>query len=368
MDGASVTPERPGDLIKRLMADRDWSQAELAFVLGIPAASVNQMIHSKRAISPEMAKLLGLAFDMPAEVFAEAQARWSLHTVPDPDPEVRARAYAQSNFPLREMARRGWINDPTKGNAHNELCRFFGVNSLEAASGLAHAAKRTGSEIKGSQLAWLYRVRALAREMIVPRYSRSNLERAIQQMATMREAPEEIRHIPRLLNEAGVRFVIVEGLPGGRIDGVCTWLDGRDPVIGMSLRCDRIDNFWFVLRHECAHVLHGHGKTSAIIDSDISLEAQDVDLEERVANEEAADFCVPQVKVRSFYLRKKPLFTDGDIQAFAKINQVHPGLVVGQLHNLTKQFTIFRHHLVSIRKFILPSALADGWGSSVTVS
>ncbi|MFX8692489.1 hypothetical protein ABTM44_18400, partial [Acinetobacter baumannii] len=78
-------------------------------------------------------------------------------------------------------------------------------------------------------------------------------------MAEMREAPEETRNVPRLLQEAGVRFVIVEGLPGSKIDGVCFWLDDKSPVIGMSLRFDRIDNFWFVLRHECAHVLHGHG-------------------------------------------------------------------------------------------------------------
>lgn len=368
MGGSGVTPERPGDLIKRLMEGRGWSQAELAFVLGVQAASVNQMIHSKRSISPEMAKSLGMAFDTSAEEFAEMQARWSLHEAPDPDPEVRARAFAQTNFPLREMARRGWINDPTKGNAHNELCKFFGVNTLDAASGLSHAAKRTGSEATGAQLAWLYRVRALAREMIVPRYSPAALERAITRMADLRGAPEEARHVPKLLSDAGVRFVIVEGLPGGKIDGVCTWLSDHEPIIGMTLRFDRIDNFWFVLRHECAHVLHGHGKSGAIIDSEVGADAQDVDQEERIANEEAADFCVPQVKMRSFYLRKKPLFSDPDVLAFAKVNQVHPGLVVGQLHNLTKQFTLFRHHLASIRKFVMSSALVDGWGSFVTVT
>ena len=47
--------------------------------------------------------------------------------------------------------------------------------------------------------------------------------------------PEETRHVPRILSECGVRLVIVEGLPNGKIDGVCTWLDKNSPVIGLSL-------------------------------------------------------------------------------------------------------------------------------------
>ena len=48
-----------------------------------------------------------------------------------------------------------------------------------------------------------------------------------------------------------------EALPSSKIDGVCLWLDQHSPVIGMSLRFDRIDNFWFVLGHEIEHALKG---------------------------------------------------------------------------------------------------------------
>ncbi len=57
------------------MEERNWSQAELAYVLGVTSASVNQVVNSKRAITPEMAKLLGVAFGRPAEVFADIQTR-----------------------------------------------------------------------------------------------------------------------------------------------------------------------------------------------------------------------------------------------------------------------------------------------------
>lgn len=367
--GEGNVVEKPGDRVKQLMTEAGWSQAELAYVLGVTTATVNQVIHSKRPITPEMAKLLGAAFDRPAEEFADLQARWSLANAPEPDQEVRGRALAQSTYPLREMVKRGWIRDPKEtGGAHGELCRFFGVNSLESVATSAHAAKKTGdSGPTGEQLAWLFRVRAIAKEMPTPAYSRAKLLDAIDQMSAMRLSPEEVRHVPRLLHEAGVRFVVVEALPGGKIDGVCTWLDAASPVIGLSLRFDRIDNFWFVLRHECAHVLHGHGQSVAIIDSDIRPLETDVNEEEQIANQEAADFCVPADKMLSFYRRKNPFFSDVDVRAFAKLNHVHPGLVVGQLQHLTGEFRNLRQYLVSVRKLVTSSALTDGYGQFVPV-
>jgi HTH-type transcriptional regulator/antitoxin HigA len=361
--------EKPGEVIKRLMEERGWSQSDLAYMLGVPAATINQLVNSKRPITAEMAKLLGVAFERPAESFIELQGRWSLAAASDPTDAVRERVHAQSRFPLREMAKRGWIDDLPKGGSPSAvLCRYFGVNSIDHIPQLPHAARKsTVDRAEGLQLAWFYRVRAIAREMPTPAYSKQKLERAIEHMALMREAPEEIRHVARLLHEAGVRFVVVEGLPGGRVDGVCLWLDESSPVIGMSLRLDRIDNFWFVLRHECAHVLHGHGKAVAIIDNDLGSNPQDVNEEERVANSEAADFCVAHEKMHSFYLRKNPFFSDADVQAFAKINRVHPGLVVGQIHNLTKQYKILRQHLVSVRKFVTSTSMVDGWGNIVPV-
>ncbi len=82
-------------------------------------------------------------------------------------------------------------------------------------------------------------------------------------------APDEIRRVPRILMDCGVRFIIVEKLPNAEIDGVCFWVDEQSPVIGMTTRRDKIDNFWFVLRHECEHVLRGHGREEEIIDENL---------------------------------------------------------------------------------------------------
>jgi HTH-type transcriptional regulator/antitoxin HigA len=166
--------------------------------------------------------------------------------------------------------------------------------------------------------------------------------------------------------ECGIRFVIVESLPSSKIDGVCFWVDGRSPVIGMSLRHDRIDNFWFVLRHEIEHVLREHGKVTAMLDTELEKEragtGSDVPEEERVANEAAANFCVPRSKLESFIARKSPMFAERDIRGFAATLDVHPGIIAGQLQHETGRYDLFRNHLVKIRSIVTPNAYVDGWG------
>jgi HTH-type transcriptional regulator / antitoxin HigA len=362
--------QKPGDHVKALMQEMGWTQAELAYVMGVAPSTINQIVNSKSPITPETAKLLGVAFDRSAEEFADLQTKWSLENAPDPDRGVRERAFAQSNYPLRAMAKRGWIKSVEDGGgAHSELCRFFGVNSLENVAQMRHAAKKTTEgELTGEQLVWLYRVRQIAGEMMTPRYDRAKLDEAIHAFSSLRDDPTNVRLVPRLLEQAGVRFVVVEALPGSKIDGVCVWLDEYSPVIGLALRFDRIDNFWFVLRHECAHVLHGHGKDAAIVDYDMDADpTKSINDEERLADSEAADFCVSDDKMTSFYLRKRPFFAEREVLAFAKRNDVHPGLVVGQLQRRMGRYDFLRKHLVKVRDHLAGAMMIDGWGDLVPV-
>jgi HTH-type transcriptional regulator / antitoxin HigA len=360
----------PADAIRSALEENGWSQSDLAYVLGAQTAAINQILSGKRGISPEMAKALAIALNKPPEIFAQIQAAWDLRNAREPDSRVKDRAQIQAKYPLREMIKRGWINEECSNDQlHAQLRAFFGVDSLDQVPRLTFAAKRSDAgEVPPSQLAWLFRVRQIASEMPTPAYSNARLSDAVERMRSLLTASEEIRHVPRMLHDAGVRFVIVEGLPGGKIDGVCFWLDRNTPVIGMSLRFDRIDNFWFVLRHECSHVLHAHGKDAAIIDTDLERPIENANEEERIANSDAAEFCVPQEKLTSFYLRKNPLFMERDIIAFSTIVRVHPGIVIGQLQKLTKRYDLLRRHLVSVRKYLMGSAMMDGWGDVVPVS
>ena len=58
----------------------------------------------------------------------------------------------------------------------------------------------------------------------------------------------------RKLEEYGISVVILPPLPGTFLDGAAMVGPAGSPVIGLTLRYDRVDGFWFTLLHELAHV------------------------------------------------------------------------------------------------------------------
>ena len=377
MTSTKPTPwiKHPGYYIREEIEAREWLQRDLAFILGCKEQAVTMILNGKRGISPEMAKSLGHAFDVPAEFFANLQKAYDLARAQEPQPDVAVRARLQGRYPLREMIRRGWIEESDATLLQEQLVRFFDVGGPDQIPFLVQAAKKTSYEERGitpEQLAWLFRAKQIAKSIIVKKYSEPSLRQSLQRLRTLLYDPEESRHVPRILTECGVRFALVETLPKAKIDGVCFWLDEHSPVIGMSTRYDRIDNFWFVLRHEIEHVLRGHGKDQEMIDSELEGEragvSPSVPQEERVANAAAADFCVMKGRLDSFIARKNPFFYEKDVVAFARILNVHPGLVVGQMQRRLERYDYLRKYQVKIRHLVLPGAIADGWGQVAPVS
>jgi HTH-type transcriptional regulator/antitoxin HigA len=368
----------PGQLIQALLADRGWSQRALAIVLDMDETAVNRICADKRAVDAKLAVVLEEVFGIPADRFLDLQKSFDLaqaRIVSLPDPARAARAQLYGDLPITEMIRRGWISakDIRDPRVATELMRFFGANRLDDIEILPHAAKKhaVNTDATPAQLAWLYRVREIASEMIVSPYSPQAARAAVSKLRTLASAPEEARRVPRILAECGIRFVIVETLSSAKIDGVCFWLNDRAPVIGMSLRHDRIDNFWFVLRHELEHVLRLHGRAAAMLDAELEGSragtGPDVSEEERLANEAAAEFCVPQKMLDAFIARKAPFFAERDVLGFARTIHVHPGLIAGQLQHRTGRYDRFRDHLVKIRSIVAPSAIVDGWGDVAPV-
>jgi HTH-type transcriptional regulator/antitoxin HigA len=365
----------PGQLILALLDSRGWTQRVLAIVLNIDETGLNKIVAGKRAVDAELALRLGQIFDVPAEEFLDLQNSYDLamaRILSRPDPALATRASLFGELPVSEMIRRGWLKNV--GDVRNvqgveaALCKFFGVSSVDEIETLPHAAKKTNvfSPATPTQLAWLYRVKQLASKTLAAKYSCDSLQSAVRSMRDLMGSPEGARKVPRLMALSGVRYVIVESLPGAKIDGVCFWLDDKFPVIGMSLRHDRIDNFWFVLRHECEHVLQGHGRAAVMLDTELENEragtGDEIPEEERIANDAAAHFCVPQALLAKFISRKYPFFAERDILGFAKTVNVHPGIVAGQLQHKTSRYDLFRNHLVKIRSAVTPNAMVDGWG------
>ncbi|POR54579.1 HTH-type transcriptional regulator/antitoxin HigA [Paraburkholderia eburnea] len=369
----------PGQLIEALLAERGWTQRLLAVVLDMSESTTNKLISGKQAVSAEIALLLEEVFETPAERFLSLQKDFDLaraRLVSRPDPGRATRAEVFRGLPVAEMIKRRWIDATDIKDIQSveaSLAKFFRVSTIGDIEFLPHAAKKTavGGETTPAQLAWLYRVRQIAGEMMVGQFSPFGVRRAIEQLKLLVLSVEEARKVPRVLAEAGIRFVIVESLPGAKIDGVCFWLDDQSPVIGMSFRHDRIDNFWFVLRHELEHVLRGHGKELIEIDSELEGSragvGNDISEQERQANAAAAEFCIPAKTLDAFIARKAPFFAERDIQSLAAALKIHPGLVAGQLQHRTGRYDRFRDHLVKVRSIIAPGASVDGWGDVAPV-
>ena len=378
----SINPsdfKTPGQLIEALLDERGWTRRALAIVLGVGESTVTRLVGGKQAVDADLAVVLEEVFGTPAEVLLKLQRNYELaqaRIVARPDPGRATRAYLYGDLPVAEMIKRGWLNTENLRDTkavEKALVRFFGVNRVEDIEILPHAAKKTAvnSEASPSQLAWLYRVRQIAREILVPHYSPKKAREAISKLRALMVSPEGAAKAPKILAECGIRFVIVETLKSAKIDGVCFWLDERSPVIGMSIRFDRIDNFWFVLRHELEHVIQMHGREAAMLDAELEGEragtGSHIDEEERIANYAAQEFCVPVEQLEAFVIRKDPFFSERDLIGFSRILKVHPGIVAGQLQRRTGRYDRFRNHLAKIRDIVSPNAIKDGWGDVAPV-
>jgi HTH-type transcriptional regulator / antitoxin HigA len=362
----------PGQLIQELLDARGWSQRVLSIVLGIDETGLNKIISGKRQLDATLALQISAVFDVEAERLLEIQKRYDLalaRLVSRPNPALVSRAKLFGDLPVTEMIKRGWLGATDIKNVplvEKALCSFFGQDDLSQIHALPSSFKRTDGQapITQTQLAWLYRVRQMATDYPSAKFAPAKLESALAKLQSLLISSEGVRKVPKLLMEAGVRYVLVESIPAAKIDGVCCWLDDEKPVIGMSLRFDRIDNFWFVLRHEIEHVLRGHGKELPRLDIDMEKEVPEGEMpeEERIANSAAAEFCVPGDRMLDFIARKSPVFAERDIRGFSAVLQRHPGIIAGQLQHQTKRYDLFRNHLVKIRSIILPTAEHDGWG------
>lgn len=364
----------PGEYLKDELEERGWTQEELASIIGRPTGLINQIILGKRGISPDTAREIGAALGTSAMYWMNLEAAYRLWKAGPAPARISHTGRLRSKFPVREMVKRGWIKDSENPEVLGKrVCDFFGISDEDEVPKLAHAAKRTGypEDIGPVQRAWLFRVKQVAEAMTVRPYSERALRDALVTLKSLRASADEIRRVPEILAECGVRLVIVEPTPGSKIDGATFWLGEKAniPVIGLSLRLDRIDNFWFVLIHEIEHVLNKHGRTEAIIDVETydpdAAQSQYVSEEERIANAAAGEFCIPRADMADFILRHRPLFSDDKVVGFARRMQVHPGLVVGQLQRALGDYRLFRKHLVSVRPIVAPAAMTDGYGQVI---
>lgn len=363
---AEVFP--PGDVLKEELAHRDWSQQQLADILGRPPRLISELIGGKRAITPETAIGLSAALGSSPEYWMALESSYQLSKLRFSTEGIKRKASLYEKFPVRELVRKSWIEwSDDYSELEHRILNFFGIKDLSEEPALPHAAKKTHStkEPTIEQTAWLFRVRSLATAKVkikpMPAFSAKALQTAVDSMRQLRTKPESIATVAKLLESSGVILAFVEPISASKIDGACMWLKDT-PVVGMTLRYDRIDNFWFVLRHELEHVLKGDGKEEFILDTSVGEDDGTLPQSEVAANEAAADFCTPQKELQQFITKFAPYFSEERVLTFSRSMGIHPGLVVGQLQRKLNRHDFLRKYQVKIRDYVLSTTITDGWG------
>lgn len=148
------------------------------------------------------------------------------------------------------------------------------------------------------------------------------IARELAQLSSEKDGP---RKAVDFLKDVGVVMITMDHLPGTFLDGAAICRGDGAPVIALTLRHDRIDNFWFTLLHEFAHVcLHLNKSTQVIIDD---LDVNSPDGIEKEADDFALEALIPS-KIWSKYFCED-LATE-DVEEMAEEAGVHPAIVAGR--------------------------------------
>jgi HTH-type transcriptional regulator/antitoxin HigA len=361
----------PGEFIKEELEARGWTQGDLATIMGRQDSVVSAIINGKRSVSSQIASELASAFGTSAELWMNLQATYDLYEKNEQEVGVTRRAKLFAMAPIKDLIRRGWISaSDDLGFLERQVADLLS----EPTSAVSFHKSKAGADITPSERAWLCQARRLARGVQAARFSQSLFAKSLETLKRLLMNPEDVRHVAKVLAEGGVRFLIIESLPHTKIDGACFWLDEFSPVVVMTMRYDRLDNFWYVLGHECGHVKNGDGLDGVDI-LDLNLVGEErtpfdtkTDIEKR-ADLFAEGFLVDQSRMEDFITRLRPLFSKQRIRGFAMKMHVHPAIVLGQLQFRGEVgYYHSREMLVKVRDIVTRTALTDGFGQVISVN
>jgi HTH-type transcriptional regulator/antitoxin HigA len=361
----------PGESVMEELEERGWSQRDLAAIMGVQPSVVNGIVKGTKPISLDLAQNLAAAFGTSAQYWINMDTAYRLKLSSQPHIATSVRSELYEAAPVNEMIKRGWIESAQDVEVlRSRVEDFFDRPLKELESDLELCAARQGTDYQKqtpSQRAWIRRVRVLAKAVQATPFTGTSVDIVLEKLRPLMSHAEEARHVPRVMAECGIRFLIVEHLPQTRIDGVCLWLDENRPVIALSMRYDRLDYFWFTVMHELGHVAKRDGFSMVLPDIDLvgekaALTNQKPEFEQ-AADGFASEHMIKESEMDNFIVRVRPLFSKVKIQGFALRQGVHPAIVIGQLqHKGAIHWSHSREFLVKVRDIITSSTLTDGWG------
>jgi HTH-type transcriptional regulator/antitoxin HigA len=260
---------------------------------------------------------------------------------------------------IKHAKEHNWFKDNASELAgeesHNYLQRYISDHILNYGS---PTLLRTGLNIEHSVddlllIAWKSRVTRLAEPIIANRkieYSGLGITWLCElvRLSTHEDGPARARDF--LLNH-GIVLVIEPQITGLKLDGAA-FLVGNTPVVGMTLRRDAIDNFWFTILHELAHVLlhYRTGLSSGFFDD---IDNTNVDGIEDEANDFASNLLISNEKWNRSPAR---ISKSADvIEKFARDVGIHPAIVFGRVQKERRDYAIFSNKIGRglVRKWLL---------------
>ncbi|MFG6546425.1 ImmA/IrrE family metallo-endopeptidase [Sulfitobacter sp. 1A13730] len=257
---------------------------------------------------------------------------------------------------LKHGRENGWFaEDFTEA----ELRRYIAENRIDFGSpGLLRTGLNVVDHTEDVMLhAWRARVTARARE-------------AFASVEDVHE-PLELKWMPGLvrlsndtrgplravevLADRGIVLIVEPQVPGLKIDGAAFIVDGR-PVIGMTIRTDTVDNFWFTLMHELAHVTLHFSTGLAVGFYDQTDQETSVDEQEEEANRFASNLLIPEERWRRSTARIAK--SAAVIERFANELGIHPAIVFGRIRKERGEWSLFANKIGrnTVRKLFVGEA------------
>ena len=323
----------PIEAIVFRMEEQGLRQKDLAPLLG-GSNRVSEVLAGKRTLTLPMIRALHECLEIPLELLILESGEQS-------DLFEEFKEFDESDIPVEELVKRGWVDARV---AASEVLKRFGT-PLGTPVLLRHTktfGRQARTKIAHIWL-WLSRVREIAdaqthvSQRFQPSELNEDLLRYVAKLSYMDRGP---RLAKDFLEENGIVVVIEPHLRRTHLDGAALLGRHGAPVIGLTLRQDRLDNFWFTLLHELVHAWRhlDVSNNRAIADEDVESGSDD-DIMEREANTLARDVLIPTVEWRQSeaYLSPSP----ASIRALARELQISPAIVAGRVRYETQDYSAF---------------------------
>lgn len=249
-----------------------------------------------------------------------------------------------SQFPIKEMTKRKWFDVPRTANPVEKVRDYF-LNAAgpQFATALHRKKIRSGNAPNEyALLAWQARVLERARELSVhshiPEFKMD--DSWLPELINLTRRSDGVTRAMQLLLDKGITLIIEPHLPGSFLDGAAMLSDSDRPVIGLTLRYDRLDNFWFVLLHELGHVfLHlFNGLRYDFFDEE---ETSDNDIVEVQADNFALNALIPEDLwdqcLSRFALSEESVLID------AETIGVDPSIIAGRIRTERRNYSILNN-------------------------